>query len=289
LFKKINPQFIVTYYFVPHGLIGLLLAKLFRRKVIVSLIGSDIYFFEKDPLRKIYIKLLHNADAIVVTGTKSEEKIKSIYGKGMVIKSIFNSKGIKPYREKTNREIDFIFVGNLTQNKQVDVIIQAFHRFLTSTKNKDKSLYIIGDGPEKQRLEKLVADLDLKEKVVLTGYRNDIVDFMKKSKFLVMASKNEGLPAVIIEAMMNGCIPISTDVGDVKDAYQHKDFLVKYNQKLDNSILINDLSNAFLIAENLTNKQYDKLSESLVTQSLRFDYKYAGKLWIKLIKELNLD
>ncbi|MHA1505380.1 MAG: hypothetical protein ACTSPT_09340, partial [Candidatus Heimdallarchaeota archaeon] len=35
-FKKINPQFIVTYFFLPHGIIGLLLAKLFKRKIIVS-------------------------------------------------------------------------------------------------------------------------------------------------------------------------------------------------------------------------------------------------------------
>ncbi|MHA1739404.1 MAG: glycosyltransferase, partial [Candidatus Heimdallarchaeota archaeon] len=188
-----------------------------------------------------------------------------------------------------NREIDFIFVGNLTQNKQVDVIIKAFKRYLSLSKKKEKSLYIVGDGPEKQKLEKLVTDLGLNEKVILAGYRNDIEDLMRRTKFLVMASKNEGLPAVIIEAMMNGCIPISTDVGDVNEAFQHDDFLIKYNQKEDNSILIGDLSTAFLKAESLTKNQYEKLCVSMIAQSMKFDYKIAGKLWIDLIKELDLD
>jgi len=287
-FKKIQPVFIVTYFFLPHGIIGLLLAKLFKRKIIVSLIGSDIYFFETNPLRKIFIKLLNNANAIVVTGSKSKKKIEKNCRKDMLVKAIYNTKKIKPYKEKIIRENDFIFVGNLTQNKQADVIIKAFNRFLTVAENKEKSLYIVGDGPEKQKLEKLVTDLGLNEKVILTGYRNDVVNLMRKTKFLVMASKNEGLPAVIIEAMMNGCIPISTDVGDISDVYQHDNFLIKYNQKEDNSALIDDLSVALQKASNLTSKDYELLKEKMLSLSEKFDYKYAGKLWINLIDELNL-
>ncbi|MHA1127149.1 MAG: glycosyltransferase [Candidatus Heimdallarchaeota archaeon] len=288
-FRKIQPTFLITYFFLPHGMIGLLLAKLFRRKIIVSLIGSDIYFFERNPFRKIFIKLLNNADAIVVTGSNSKKKIERNCRKDMPVKAIYNTKKIIPFKEKISKEIDFIFVGNLTKNKQSDVIIKAFNQFLKMSKNKEKSLYIVGDGPEKQKLEKLVTDLGLNEKVILTGYRNDISNLMRKTKFLVMASKNEGLPAVIIEAMMNGCIPISTDVGDIGEAFQHNDFLVKYNQKDDNSVLIENLSTAFLKAEKLTKNQYEKLSESMIAQSMKFDYKNAGKLWIDLIKELNLD
>jgi len=288
-FKKINPQFIVTYFFLPHGIIGLLLAKLFKRKIIVSLIGSDIFLFETNPLRKIFIKLLNNADAIVVTGSNSKKKIEKNCRKDMLVKSIYNTKKIKPFKDKVDREIEFIFVGNLTQNKQADVIIKAFNQFITLSENKEKSLYVVGDGLEKPKLEKLVADFGLNEKVILTGYRNDVGSLMRKTKFLVLASKNEGLPAVIIEAMMNGCIPISTDVGDIREIYQHDDFLIKYNQKEDNSVLIDDLSIAFQKATNLAPKDYELLRENMLSLSEKFDYKFAGKLWIDLIKELNLD
>jgi glycosyltransferase involved in cell wall biosynthesis len=111
---------------------------------------------------------------------------------------------------------------------------------------------------------------------------------MQKSKFLVMASKNEGLPAVIIEAMMNGCIPISTDVGDVGEAFQHNDFLVKYDQKRDNGVLINNLAIAFHKANNLSTKDYEVLRKEMLSLSEKFDYKYAGKLWINLIDDLGL-
>jgi len=109
---------------------------------------------------------------------------------------------------------------------------------------------------------------------------------LRKSKFLVIASKSEGLPAVLLEAMMNGCIPICTNVGDISDVYLHKDFLIKYNQKEDNNVLIEKLSSAFLKASNLSLEQLEIFAKRIIVQSMEFYYEYAGKLWINLIKKL---
>ena len=113
---------------------------------------------------------------------------------------------VKPSKNKS----DIIFVGRLLSHKNVDILIKSIK--LIKEKNPEIKSLIIGDGPEKKRLEALTEDLDLNNNVDFLGFlenHDDVYALMKSSKVFVLLSTREGFGIVVIEA--NACgIPVIT-------------------------------------------------------------------------------
>lgn len=72
-------------------------------------------------------------------------------------------------------------------------------------------LLILGDGPLRSELEALIVELCLTDSVSLLGYVENPLKFFAHADIFVLSSNVEGLPNVLIEAMMCGCTPVSTD------------------------------------------------------------------------------
>lgn len=99
----------------------------------------------------------------------------------------------------------FIFVGRLIRQKGVDVLINAFANV------KDAYLLIAGNGKDRDDLETLSGQLDLKGRVFFLGVRHDIPELMKAADCLVLPSRWEGQGLVIPEALAVGLPVIATD------------------------------------------------------------------------------
>ena len=95
---------------------------------------------------------------------------------------------------------EFIFgtVSRLVPQKDLTTLISAFSRIAGKRNCK---LIIIGDGVQKVELQALVASLNLKDKVIFLGKRNDIPEFLKSIDAFVLTSKYEGLGLVLLEAL----------------------------------------------------------------------------------------
>lgn len=72
-------------------------------------------------------------------------------------------------------------------------------------------LLILGDGPLRSELDALIRKLGLADKVRLQGYVENPLKFFVRADIFVLSSHVEGLPNVLVEAMMCGCTPVSTD------------------------------------------------------------------------------
>lgn len=98
--------------------------------------------------------------------------------------------------------------GRLTAQKDYPTLIKAF---AIVRRKHEARLVILGDGEERSKLEKLVANLGLKEDVDLLGFVQNPYKYMKRSSVFVLSSLWEGLPVALIEAMACGCPVISTN------------------------------------------------------------------------------
>ena len=70
---------------------------------------------------------------------------------------------------------------------------------------------ILGEGPRREKLEKLAVDLNVEEHIQMPGFAENPYAYMSRSVALVMSSHFEALPAVLIEALHVGTQVVSTD------------------------------------------------------------------------------
>jgi glycosyltransferase involved in cell wall biosynthesis len=93
-------------------------------------------------------------------------------------------------------------VGRYVPQKNLDVLIRAVG--LVRGRGIPADLVLVGEGPERPRLEALRAELGLDRHVVLTGFRSDAPAFYRASRIFAMPSDFEGFPIAHLEAMYCG-------------------------------------------------------------------------------------
>ncbi|MGY1831682.1 glycosyltransferase [Geodermatophilus sp. SYSU D01180] len=107
-------------------------------------------------------------------------------------------------------------VGRLDPQKGFDVLVRAVAGL------PDLHLALVGDGPERAALETLVTELGLQERVTMTGWSNEVPALLPSFDVLAVPSRWEGLPLVVLEAMLAGIPVVATPVGGVPDAVRHE-------------------------------------------------------------------
>lgn len=74
-------------------------------------------------------------------------------------------------------------------------------------------LIIVGDGPERKRLEAMTCELGLASHVIFTGFREDMHDYYNIMEIFLLTSFSEGTAMTLLEAMASGLPCVATDVG----------------------------------------------------------------------------
>ena len=110
--------------------------------------------------------------------------------------------------------IVLICVGRLAEIKRHDILISAFSKLDTK---KDVKLLLVGEGPNRQKIEELIKKLGLSQQVKMLGFRGDIPNLLALSDCFVLSSESEGLSCSITEAMASGLPIVATDVGGNKE------------------------------------------------------------------------
>ena len=96
--------------------------------------------------------------------------------------------------------------GSLTPDKQPDVVLDAFARFLRE--RPEWRLDIVGDGPTREALEARAAELGLTERVRVAGFDPLLTRRMRRYPIVASASAYEALPMVLLEAQAAGCVAV---------------------------------------------------------------------------------
>ncbi len=101
----------------------------------------------------------------------------------------------------------FVSVARLTPQKNLALMLRGFSRGA----QEGDTLTVIGDGPERAKLESLAKDLGLERQVIFKGYVAEPAAQLPSFDVLLLSSNYEGVPAVILEALAAGLPIIATD------------------------------------------------------------------------------
>lgn len=100
-----------------------------------------------------------------------------------------------------------VAAGRLVPEKGFATLIEAF----ALAAHPEARLRIVGAGPDEARLRGLIDDLNVGERVALSGYAPDIRPDLDAARLFVLSSQFEGFPAVLVEALSRGRPVIATD------------------------------------------------------------------------------
>ncbi|MBX7168646.1 MAG: glycosyltransferase [Pirellulales bacterium] len=110
-------------------------------------------------------------------------------------------------------------VGRLWPQKRVKDLIWAAD--LLKVIRPDVHLLVIGDGPQRELLERFRRQVQIEDRVHLLGERSDVPDLLPHAQALWLASEYEGLPNVVMEAFAAGVPVVATDIPGTRDLVTH--------------------------------------------------------------------
>jgi glycosyltransferase involved in cell wall biosynthesis len=147
------------------------------------------------------------------------------------------------------------WVGRMTGVKDTDAVLEI-HR-ATRQRGVDSVLCMVGDGPDRERLEQVAHDLGIARSTYFVGYQSDVAGYYRLFDAFVLPSVNEGTPVSAIEALASGTPVVATRVGGVPD-------------------VVTDGVNGYLVAPRDTEAAADRLTELARDPDLRTRLGAAG-------------
>ncbi len=196
---------------------------------------------------------------------------------------------MKAEREGVRKELgikkeDFVIgsVGRLSSEKGITYLLEAASKI--KVKKRDVSFVIVGEGDVKNNLIDYAKELNISDKVIFTGYREDVDKIFSVLDVFVMPSLTEGLPLALLEAMAAGKPVVASNVGGIPTVIEHgkTGILVESRNvaEIEKAILnlVNDRHYSDALAENA--RKFVENNFSITATTKRYE-----ELYIKLLRE----
>jgi len=286
-----RPDVLVGFHLLLNGLLVVVLAKLIGAKSvyicgggprevdgggfntesrIFNRIGKADSFIEK-----MLIKSVNEMDLVISMGTSAIRyfKDKGVKTNFEIVPGGFDDSVFCP-RPEVKKQYDLILVGRLSEVKRVD-------RFLKSIQISKKQLphlnaVIVGDGPDKEKLQKMAIELGIADDVYFVGWQNNVEYWLQQSRCFVLTSDSEGLSQALIQAMMCGAPAITSRVGDLGDLIEEG-----VNGYLSAFLTEHEFVTGYINIFSCKNK-LDTFSEAAYQSTEKFSISEVSQHWHKI-------
>ena len=217
-----------------------------------------------------------HSDAVVVLTERDKENYRTNIKTRKPIYVIANPAQKHPFHYDANSKI-ILSAGLLLPIKGYDKAIQAAAKILPQ--HPDWKWVICGEGPEREHLEKMIAEAHLERQFLLPGTVQNMNEQYQKAAFYVMTSEMEGLPMVLLEAKSWGLPIVSFDI------------------MTGPSDIIRDEVNGYLVPQNDVDVLAERIEQLIVSSELRlqfsqnsqldmerFDFENIVKKWLEVMR-----
>lgn len=274
----------IIFFSLQSNFFSILASKIINSKIILRL-NTSPEKYSRNLITKFLFRILYSlADAIIVNSYEFKKNFKDYFDLNSIV--ILNPLKIsenkifkKSFIFKNYKGIKIICIGRLADQKDHITLFKAL-KLLKNKFQVDFKLYLIGKGNSLNLLSDFIEEYGLKKNIKLAGYKKNAYQYIKSFDLLVLTSKYEGLPNVLLEAQAQGIPIISSDCPSGP-----KEILM--NGKLGDLFAVGDYKKLCKkIYQFSNNKKLLKEKAILAKKYLyRYDYEKNLKKYIKIIKK----
>lgn len=228
LYEKLD--LLHVHYAIPHASVAYLAKKILLAHgkyipVVTTLHGTDITLVGHDKsFSPVVTFSMNKSDGITAVSQYLKDKTNSLFAIEKEIKVIYNFVDFARFQKKNkdhfkmaiapDGEKILVHVSNFRKVKRVEDVIQVFHEVRKSIPSK---LLLIGDGPERTNMERLVRKLNLSHDVRFLGKQDAVEEILAVSDLFLIPSENESFGLAALEAMACEVPIISSNAGGLPE------------------------------------------------------------------------
>ena len=219
-----------VHYAIPHAYAGYMAKKMLHEEgielpIVTTLHGTDITLVGSHPFYKTAVTFsINKSDAVTSVSQSLKEDTKRLFNTKKDITVIPNFIDLDKYTPTTkNCQRDLLampdervitHISNFRSVKRIPDVIHIFHAIQKEIPSK---LMMIGEGPEREKAEKLCTELNIENKVVFLGNSNEVNKILCFSDLFLLPSETESFGLSALEAMASGVPVVSSNSGGLPE------------------------------------------------------------------------
>lgn len=224
---------------------------------------------------------------IICNSKKAKTELELLYGENNKLQVVYNGIDLKKYNISKNlvlmEKLSIskysrigVFIGRITEQKNHIACINAYVLlYKEGLLNESDKLFLVGNTLETEIYNKIVKQVknnNLQNNIIFLGEREDIPELLSIADYLILPSKYEGFPNVVMEAMASKAFVIATDVGGTNELVDNMKTGILIKSPSENDIF-----------EAL--RCYLKLSMKNKNDMIEASYSAINKFGLKKLKE----
>jgi len=213
-----------VHYALPHSTAAFLAREITGKPYVATLHGSDVTILGSDcSYMPVNTLSLERADAVTAVSKFIAREARERLGISKEIKVIPNfvdsdrfvpAPCVDPEMLE-KRDVVVTHISNFRPVKRIEDLVYAMS--IVTKEAPGARLVLVGNGPERHKIERLVDQLDIRRNVQFTGYRSDVPNLLRCSDIVVLCSETESTPLTLLEGMSCGLPVVATDVGGIPE------------------------------------------------------------------------
>lgn len=279
IWKDFKPD-VVLSFLGKNNLMAIMTTLFLPAKVAVSVRGEPTMEYEGKIMQLTAKFMFRFADGVAMQTKQAAQFFpKAVRKKVEILSNPLNPVFINRRFEGPREDI-IVAAGRLDDNKNHAMLIHAFAKI--ADEYPGMRLVIFGEGENREKLEKLITEKNLSDRVSLPGNVSDIADRICSARIFTLTSNTEGMPNSIMEAMALGIPVISTDCPCGGPAMLIEDSV--------NGLLV-PVGDAYALADAfrkiLSDNEFEiTLGNNAYESSKKYDPQKVNSQWEKFLNEL---